>query len=56
MIRVREALQKFYTENDYWVLPVIKAITAFLCFFLIYGQLDHKADLFNIQHLTYPQY
>jgi len=47
MIRVREALQKFYTENDYWVLPVIKAITAFLCFFTVNSNIGYSDTLLN---------
>ncbi len=47
MIRVRESLQKFYTENDYWVLPVIKAITAFLCFFTVNSNIGYSDMLSN---------
>ncbi len=47
MLRVKEALQKFYTENDYWALPVIKAITAFLCFFTVNCRVGYSDLLSN---------
>ncbi|HCS68058.1 MAG TPA: hypothetical protein DIW34_07795 [Oribacterium sp.] len=39
LIEVKEALQQFYTKNEYWVTPLLKALTGFLCFFMIHLQL-----------------
>ena len=34
-MEMKEELQKFYVKNEYWATPVLKAITAFVCFFMI---------------------
>ena len=35
LVDMKDTLQKFYTKNEYWVTPLLKAITGFLCFFMI---------------------
>ncbi len=35
MLYVKENLQKYFAQNDYWLLPVMKASFAFLCFFTV---------------------
>ncbi|ETP73920.1 hypothetical protein UYO_0176 [Lachnospiraceae bacterium JC7] len=47
MLRVKEYLQKFYTENDYWTLPVVKAVTAFLCFLTVNSRVGFSDVLSN---------
>ncbi|WP_139355584.1 hypothetical protein [Oribacterium sp. C9] len=47
MLRVKETLQKFYTENDYWTIPVTKAITAFLCFLTVNSRVGFSDVLSN---------
>ncbi|SFG57340.1 hypothetical protein [Oribacterium sp. WCC10] len=42
MLRFKESLQKFYTENDFWALPVIKAVIAFLCFFTVNSRVGYS--------------
>lgn len=41
---VREVLEKFYTDNDYWLVPLAKAGTAFLAFFFINRDLQAEAS------------
>lgn len=47
MLRIKEALQKFYTENDYWALPVIKAMTGLLCFLTVNSKVGYSDVLSN---------
>ncbi len=47
MLRFKESLQKFYTENDYWTVPVTKAITAFLCFLTVNSHVGYSDVLSN---------
>lgn len=42
LIKVKEALQQFYTKNEYWATPLLKALTGFLCFFMIHLQLPSE--------------
>ena len=35
LVDMKDELQKFYIKNEYWLTPVLKALTAFLCFFMI---------------------
>lgn len=47
MLRVKESLQKFYTENDFWTVPATKAITAFLCFLTVNSRVGYSDAISN---------
>lgn len=47
MLRVKESLQKFYTENDFWTVPATKAITAFLCFLTVNSHIGYSDVISN---------
>ena len=35
LVDMKDELQKFYIKNEYWLTPVLKALTAFVSFFMI---------------------
>lgn len=35
LVDMKDELQRFYIKNEYWLTPVLKALTAFVCFFMI---------------------
>ena len=47
MLKIKEALQKFYIENDYWAVPVTKAVTSLLCFLTVNSRVGYSDVLSN---------
>ncbi len=47
LTELKDALQKFYIQNEYWTTPALRAATAFLCFFTIDQRIGSGSILSN---------
>lgn len=47
LTELKDALQRFYIQNEYWATPLLRAVTAFLCFFTIDRQIGSGSILSN---------